>query len=69
MAKASSPLLVARESFVCELDGTELDIREGDLLEADHPIAKKFPKQFIEPRLRFPKVEQATAAPGEKRGA
>jgi hypothetical protein len=70
MAKAaSSSLLVARESFVAELDGTEYDIKEGELIEADHPLARKLPHQFIAPTLRFPKVEQATAAPGEKRGA
>jgi hypothetical protein len=68
MAKAQAPsLLVARESFVAELDGQEFDIQEGDLFEADHPLVHKLPNAFIAPRLRFPKIEQATAAPGEKR--
>lgn len=65
MAKAS-PLLIARESFVSEHDGSMLEIRQGDLIEADHPLARKHPNLFSEPELRFP-VEQATAAPGEKR--
>lgn len=71
MAKAErSSLLVARESFVCELNGQPFDIKEGDLIEADHPLVAKFPSQFITPHLRFPRpVEKATAAPGEKRGA
>lgn len=68
MAKTST-LLIARESFVCELNGEPFDFKEGDLIEADHPIVRKFPDHFIAPRLRFPRVEQATAAPGEKRGA
>jgi len=68
MAKAQAPsLLVARESFVAELDGQQFDIQEGDLFEADHPLVHKLPKAFIAPRLRFPKIEEATAAPGEKR--
>lgn len=73
MAKAERPpLLVARESFVCDLDGQLCDIHQGDLIEADHPLARKYPKLFGEPFLRFPverRIEQATAAPGEKRGA
>lgn len=73
MAKAEHPaLLAARESFVTELAGELFDLREGDLIEADHPIVKKYPRLFEAPILRFPvknRVEQATAAPGEKRGA
>jgi hypothetical protein len=71
MAKAASTgVLVARESFVCEHDGQPCDIRAGDLFEADHPIVRRFPDHFEQPRFRFPtgRVEQATAAPGEKRG-
>ena len=67
-------LLAARASFVCEHAGTLYEFREGDLIEADHPIARKYAAQFTEPHVRYPlerkdaPVEQATAAPGEKRG-
>jgi pyruvate/2-oxoglutarate dehydrogenase complex dihydrolipoamide acyltransferase (E2) component len=67
MAKKAASLLVARESFVGGLDGKEYDVRQGDLIEVDHPLARKFKDQFTEPELRFAKIEQATAAPGERR--
>lgn len=64
-------ILMARESFVCKVNGMDETIRAGDLLEADHPAVKKNPGAFVEPKVRFakaaPVVEQATAAPGEKR--
>jgi len=70
MAKAAtSSLLMARESFIADLDGEPFDLKEGDLIEADHPLVRKHPDLFIAPHLRFPRVEQATAAPGQKRGA
>jgi hypothetical protein len=72
MAKADRPaVLVTREAFVCELDGQQYDLKGGDLIEADHPLVKKYPDHFADPVFRFPapgRVEQATAAPGEKRG-
>jgi len=67
---ANPTLLVARESFIGQFGGEIVDLKGGDLIEADHPIAKKYPHLFSEPVLRFPMkphVEQATAAPGEKR--
>jgi nitrite reductase/ring-hydroxylating ferredoxin subunit len=70
MAKASPGILVASESFICELGGETFDIRAGDLIEPEHPLVKKYPGHFKEPVYRFPaasRVEQATAAPGEKR--
>lgn len=46
-------------------------VAAGDIYEAEHPIVKKHPERF-EPlkvhRAGKPPVEQATAAPGEKRG-
>ena len=54
------------------IDGGVIYIHAGDLIEADHPAVKKWPHCFgpIElrhPVKREPPVEQATAAPGEKR--
>jgi hypothetical protein len=71
MAKASKPaIVVARERFTAEIDGEMFDVDAGDLFEADHPLPKKHPHLFLDPVFRFPtkQVEQATAAPGEKRG-
>ncbi len=61
-AKEPTEILTATESFVSPL-GT---FRGGDKVSADHPAVKKYPKFFTArdtPRI----VEQATAAPGEKR--
>ena len=73
MAKAAEPasLLVVRTAFAAE---GEL-YREGEVIEADHWAVKKWPEFFCP--LTFPhpvkraqpRIEQATAAPGEKRGA
>ena len=65
-------ILKALEAFTAEIDGTPENILGGELFEAAHPIVKKYPKLFGPISFRFPmkgsKVEQATAAPGEKRG-
>ena len=66
-------ILAARDSFIGEIKGQVMDIRKGDLFEADHPAVAKWPDLFEPVTMRFPvdrksgKVEQATAAPGEKR--
>ena len=65
--KTKPTLLAARDSFVGSIDGETIHIDRGDLVESDHPIVKKWPSLFAAPRLRYPMVEQATAAPGEKR--
>lgn len=63
-------IVIAKLSFVGEVKGETLYVREGDLFEADHPAVAKWPDYFAAPFLRYPvkRVEQATAAPGEKRG-
>lgn len=65
-------LLTANQSFVGNVNGQTLDVRKGDLFEADHPAVEKWPEMFGPVSLRFPvqrtRVEKATAAPGEKRG-
>ena len=72
MPKRDQPaLLVAADSFVLNLDGREIAFKKGDLIEAEHPVVKKHPDLFEPILLRYPiedRVEQATAAPGEKRG-
>lgn len=40
-------------------------VREGDIVSSDDPVARKNPAYFIP--IPDPIVEQATAAPGERR--
>lgn len=64
-------LVQAKEAFSGAIDGERINARPGDLFEADHPAVRKWPHLFIPVVLRYPikrSVEQATAAPGEKRG-
>ena len=66
MATKQDPYLVCKASFHCP-DGF---IATGDIYEADHKIVKKYPDRFKEltvHRVGRSTVEQATAAPGEKR--
>ena len=75
MAKAADPLTILRVkvSFNGERGETFL---VGQAVESDHPYVRKWP-EFFEPfvfphpvkRAGEPRIEQATAAPGEKRGA
>jgi hypothetical protein len=77
MAKASEPaaILVVLDSFDGEVGGETLFFRKGMLFEADHPAVKKWPTAFRPFVFPYPvrrvesRIEQATAAPGEKRGA
>ena len=64
----SESILVVRHSFVGRLDAdTEFIGLEGRTkVRSDHPAVKKWP-EFFEP-LKIDVIEQATAAPGEKRG-
>jgi hypothetical protein len=59
------------ETFVGNLDGAEVEYHKGEIVEADDPALKKWPGHFgpvvFVHRNRAERVEQATAAPGEKR--
>jgi hypothetical protein len=77
MAKATGDraLLVAITSGVTAMpDSTTLLVRKGATFWSDHPAVKRNPDWFrvYEPTHQTPgesRIEQATAAPGEKRGA
>jgi hypothetical protein len=60
---AAAKLVRARVSFACKLGGVEYLVHAGDVLPADHPAVKHAKDLFS---AEVP-VEQATAAPGEKR--
>jgi len=75
MPKAGDLILKARSSFVGEVGGETLYVSEGDLFEVDHPAVRKWPTMFVPVTFPYPVkrvvepiIEQATAAPGEKRG-
>ena len=69
----TAELLQARESLTGALGGKIVDVRAGDLAEPDAVVVKQWPSIWVPLTVRFraapePPVEQATAAPGEKRG-
>lgn len=69
----ATTLWVVKESFVVDVAGVPTAYRKGELVDPDDPIAQKNaaslePFEFPHPVKRAaPKVEQATAGPGEKR--
>jgi hypothetical protein len=70
---ARDTILQAKTSFSATIDGESVFFREGDLVDADHSAVKTWPLYFGPPKVTHrakpePVVEQATAAPGEKRG-
>lgn len=71
-AAAEPQVMVALTSFLGGIDGTLIDVRKGDIFRSDDPAVAKWPQLFGPVALRStgsPRIEQATAAPGEKRGA
>jgi hypothetical protein len=68
MAKKAD-IYQAKESFVTMLDDEQVAVSKGDLVRAGHPLLKGRDELFepAEGYVRFD-VEEATAAPGRKRG-
>lgn len=68
MAKSETDALVVLESFIGRLGDEDVMFRKGDLINPTNPAIKKWPDKFGAAEYRHePRVEQATAAPGEKR--
>lgn len=68
----SDDLYVVAESFTVEVGGTPVAYRKGELVDPDDPIARTHRAMletftFPHPVKRSRMVEQATAAPGERR--
>lgn len=61
----------ANQGFATTLDGEPLFVAKGELVHKGHALLKGRSEMFdpVEDFGRFDIVEQATAAPGEKRGA
>ncbi len=73
MAKTDANLLVVLVSFTGQLGGRPTTFTKGKIIESDHPAVRAWPDKFGPlvlpyPVKREPVIEQATAAPGEKRG-
>lgn len=67
---ASEASVVALVSGWLGLKGESVRVLEGEVFAKDDPLVKTYPKLFgPQPRSQRVAVEQATAAPGEKRGA
>jgi len=61
-------MYVAKETFFVVLDGKRTIVtKDRDLVRAGHKLLRLYPEKFKPAPVRFD-VEQATAAPGEKRG-
>jgi hypothetical protein len=60
----------AKASFACVYNGGEVSIRKGERVREGHDLLRAYPDKFQPLTIKFdvPEVEQATAAPGEKRG-
>lgn len=66
-------ILIATETFATEIDGVPTIVHKNvTRVREGHPIALANPQNFapVEDRVdhELPDIEQATAAPGEKRG-
>ncbi len=62
-------MLRAVEGFVVNIEGTEVTVVAGEIVDADHEIVKRTPAEWWEPlKARFA-VESTSAAPGEVRPA
>lgn len=59
----------AKESYTTMLDGVPVVVHRGENIRADHELVTQNPAMFkpVELSSRWDTVEQATAAPGEKR--
>jgi hypothetical protein len=74
MAKATErALMIATSSFwTAQPDGTPFVVQDGrTMLWSDHPAVRDNPHYFRVVTATYeiePRIEQATAAPGEKRG-
>ena len=59
----------AKEGFAANVDGELVFVAAGELFRAGHSIMKRRESLFAPVTdLGRPDIEQATAAPGEKRG-
>jgi hypothetical protein len=71
MPRTAAPRFVRpKEACTFDHDGEAVVLNPNEIFNADDPIVRARPKLFkpLEASRQRPDVEQATAAPGEKRG-
>lgn len=64
-------IYVAVEAFTAEIDGLQYIVNVGERVRAGHALLRVLPTAFerlVDQPVTY-EVEQATAAPSEKRGA
>jgi hypothetical protein len=68
--RSAATIRVALDSFE---GGVGLLVKKGDLYASDDPLVAKYPTLFgpvvVKSSVPVERIESATAAPGEKRGA
>lgn len=66
----TGPVQVKRGGLSGSIEGVAFVVNEGDILPADDPIVKAYPKYFepLDAQRSRPEVEDTTAEPGRKRG-
>jgi hypothetical protein len=67
--KSAPEIYIAKHGFACEIDGVPMFINPGERVRKGHELLERC-GEYFEPADTHVKydVEQATAAPGEKRG-
>lgn len=62
-------IYVAKRSFHVELDGERIFVTQGERVRAGHQLLARYADAFepVDTTVHYD-VEQATAAPGERRG-
>ncbi len=68
----SDSVWVATETFACEVDGAGVIVHSGQTrVREGHPMLDTYRQSFklADEGIHFETVEQATAAPGERRGS
>lgn len=62
--------LRAKEPATGTFEGEPFVVSPSEIFASDHPLVRAYPHLFVplEESRERPEVEQATAAPGEKRG-
>lgn len=65
----TSDFVRPREAATGDINGEPFVLNPNEIFDADDPIVRKHPALFmpVEPTRQRPRVEQATAAPGEQR--
>jgi len=61
--------MVATLTFRANVNGYSEQFTDGEtIVDSDHPTVLEYPERFEAVRSTRPEVEEATSAPGEKRG-